>query len=112
MPMSVIATGLVDVVLAPNQMPEALLAYVRRTRRHEALPPAEEAKPLEGLAFNLCPSCAPGTNNDFRGYKKGTLQRRIERRMGLQQIDCARDVRGLPGSRIQPRSIKPLHWTS
>jgi two-component system, chemotaxis family, CheB/CheR fusion protein len=89
MPMSVIATGLVDVVLAPNQMPEALLAYVRSTREHQALPAAEEAKPLEGLAAILSVLRAR-TKYDFRGYKKGTLQRRIERRMGLQQIDSTR----------------------
>jgi two-component system CheB/CheR fusion protein len=83
MPTSVIATGLVDAVLAADKMPEALLAYVRSTR---AAPRAADTKPLDGLPAILA-ALRARTRYDFRGYKKGTLQRRIERRMGLQQID-------------------------
>ncbi len=86
MPASVIATGLVDVVAAPEKMPEVILAYVRRAGVNE--PPAAEAetKPLEGLPAILA-VLRTRTKNDFRGYKKGTIQRRIERRMGLQQVE-------------------------
>jgi chemotaxis methyl-accepting protein methylase/signal transduction histidine kinase len=86
MPSSVIATGLVDVVLAPDKMPRALLTYVRNTRAHRRPPARAEAQALEGLPAILAVLRAR-TKYDFRGYKKGTLQRRIERRMGLQQID-------------------------
>jgi two-component system CheB/CheR fusion protein len=86
MPTSVIATGLVDVVLAPGKLPQALLAYMRSTGARQAPPVTAEAKPLEGLPAILAVLRAR-TKYDFRGYKKGTLQRRIERRMGLQQID-------------------------
>jgi two-component system CheB/CheR fusion protein len=86
MPTSVIATGLVDVVLAPDKLPQALLAYIRNTGTRHAHPAAPEAPPLEGLPAVLAVLRAR-TKYDFRGYKRGTLQRRIERRMGLQQID-------------------------
>jgi two-component system CheB/CheR fusion protein len=86
MPASVIATGLVDVVLAPDKMPEALLSYLRSARAHRGPLAAAEAKPLEGLPAILA-ALRARTKYDFRGYKKGTLQRRVERRMGLKQID-------------------------
>ena len=88
MPASVIATGLVDVVAAPEKMPEVILAYVRRAGVTEpiAAEAETEPKPLEGLPAILALLRAR-TKNDFRGYKKGTIQRRIERRMGLQQVE-------------------------
>jgi two-component system CheB/CheR fusion protein len=90
MPNSAIATGLVDFVLAPEQMPKALLEYVRHTRRNRAAPSASpEAKPLNGLLAILAVLRAR-TKYDFRGYKEGTLQRRVERRMGLHHITSVR----------------------
>jgi chemotaxis methyl-accepting protein methylase/signal transduction histidine kinase len=90
MPANVIATGLVDLVLAPDKMPRALLEYARdtRARRAPAVAASSEAKLLNGLQPILAVLRAR-TKHDFRGYKKGTLQRRIERRMALQQIPSA-----------------------
>ena len=86
MPANVIATGLVDFVLAPDKMPRALLEYAHDTRAHRApAVAAPEAKLLNGLQPILA-AMRVRTKHDFRGYKKGTLQRRIERRMALQQI--------------------------
>ena len=89
MPASVIAAGLVDFVSAPDKMPQALLDYARGTDVHRAMSPeAPEATPLNGLHSILAVLRAQ-TKHDFRGYKKGTLQRRIRRRMALQQITSA-----------------------
>ena len=86
MPANVIATGLVDFVLAPDKMPRALLEHAHDTRAHRApAVAAPEAKLLNGLQPILA-ALRVRTKHDFRGYKKGTLQRRIERRMALQQI--------------------------
>jgi two-component system, chemotaxis family, CheB/CheR fusion protein len=87
MPGSVIAAGLVDRVLAPDRMPEALLAYLQSARAHETAPRAtpDLAAP-NGLSAILA-VVRGRTKYDFRGYKKGTLQRRVARRMGLRQID-------------------------
>ncbi len=105
MPTSVIATALTDVVLAPDQMPQALLAYVRNTAAYDVALDTPEAKPLDGLPAILAVLRAR-TKYDFRGYKTGTLQRRIERRMGLLQID---DVpRYLDLLRSQPAEVDRL----
>lgn len=86
MPNSVIATGLVDIVLAPSKMPQALLKYVRSTRLHRVARPTTGETKSNGLQSILAVLRAR-TKHDFRGYKKGTLHRRIQRRMGLQQIE-------------------------
>jgi len=86
MPGSAIDTGLVDFVLPPDQMPRALLAYVRHTRVQRMAPVATtEAPPLNGLNSVLAVLRARA-KYDFRGYKQGTLQRRVERRMGRHRI--------------------------
>jgi two-component system CheB/CheR fusion protein len=82
MPVSAIATGLVDAVLPPEKMPEALLSYLRVAGE---APLAVHAKPDQGLPAVLA-VLRTRAKYDFRGYKKGTLLRCIERRMGLRQI--------------------------
>jgi chemotaxis methyl-accepting protein methylase/GAF domain-containing protein len=84
MPVSAIATGLVDYVLAPDKMPEALLTYVRSARLDRAAPVPRQKTP-DDLGRVLAVLRAR-TKFDFQGYKRGTLQRRIDRRMGLHQI--------------------------
>lgn len=86
MPSSTIATGLVDSVLAPDKMPAALLAYAANRRAHGTVPAASPAASGHGLSALLAVVRAR-TRYDFRGYKKGTLHRRVERRMGLLQMD-------------------------
>ena len=105
MPTSAIATGLVDLVLAPDKMPEVLLASMRKVPAHRPPRAAADAKPLEGLPAILAVLRAR-TKYDFRGYKKGTLQRRIERRMGLQQIDSV--TRYLDFLRSHPTEVDKL----
>jgi two-component system CheB/CheR fusion protein len=105
MPMSVIATGLVDVVLAPDKMPQALLAYVRNARAPQAPRLAAVAKPMEDLPAILGLLRAR-RRHDFSGYKTGMLQRRIEHRMGLHQIDTA--ARYLDFLRSHPAEVDRL----
>jgi two-component system CheB/CheR fusion protein len=86
MPTSAIATGLVDFVLPPDAMPEALINFIRHPYvRTTAAPASDEKKPADDLS-GLVALLRSRTKHDFRGYKKGTLLRRVERRMGLQQI--------------------------
>jgi two-component system CheB/CheR fusion protein len=88
MPRSAIATGLVDLVLPPREIASAILGYARRGPSSSASP-AELAAPdaLRGI-LNLL--LRAGT--DFRGYKQGTLLRRIKRRMGLAQAGKVRNT--------------------
>src|SRR5262249_45998108 len=105
MPRSVIEAGLADVVAPAEELPEKIFAY-RRHAPHISRPEvALEIKAQSALekVFVLLRS---QTGNDFSLYKKSTIYRRIERRMGLHQIDgIAHYVRYL---RENPKEIELL----
>ena len=87
MPRSAIATGCVDYVLPPEAMPEALMKYIRHPYIfNPAKSFVSEEKRGEALekVFMLLRS---QTGHDFSSYKLNTINRRIERRMALHQID-------------------------
>ena len=91
MPQAAIDTGLVDYVLPPGQMPAAMLEFaqypqVLATGREK--PPAEAASgDLEAILKLL----RARTDSDYRHYKRSTVVRRIQRRMGLRQIGSMSD---------------------
>ncbi len=72
MPSSAIATGLVDYVLPPAEMPSQLLAYVRGPYIQEGSPVAERLafpeEPLQKIFMLL----RAHTGNDFSSYKSST----------------------------------------
>jgi two-component system CheB/CheR fusion protein len=78
MPNSAIDTGLVDATLRIAQMPAALATFVKAN--------AETANPSPPGLNDIIEQLRKETSHDFRLYKPGTLQRRIERRMGLSNI--------------------------
>ncbi|MGC2063423.1 MAG: chemotaxis protein CheB, partial [Thermodesulfovibrionales bacterium] len=92
MPRSAVATGLVDFVLSPEQIPDALMTYLR----HPYVRGGEPANALEvevkpGGIQDILSLMMAQKGSDFRYYKKSTIMRRIERRMGLHGIaDMAR----------------------
>ncbi len=86
MPRAAIATGCTDFILPPAQIAEKLVQiarhpYVVRTAER----PVEETVD-RGLLGGILNILRMGTGSDFREYKKGTLVRRIRRRMVLQKI--------------------------
>jgi two-component system CheB/CheR fusion protein len=86
MPRSAIAAGVVDVVAPVADLPGKILSYVRHAPlrgRSEPLLPDGERSALEKIAILL----RARTGHDFSLYKKSTVLRRIERRMGIHQID-------------------------
>ena len=87
MPRSAIATGLMDHVLRPTEMPAQLMAYLGclsgRGRRPSVPPPLLMQKDLERVVAVL----HGRTGHDFSQYKKNTIRRRVERRMTVQHID-------------------------
>jgi two-component system CheB/CheR fusion protein len=89
MPRSAIATGLVDYVLPPESMPEALVRYVRQPyivqaqEEKKAAPPSEAIEQLDDILGVL----RTHTKSDFRCYRKNMLNRRVLRRMSLCHID-------------------------
>jgi len=83
MPRSAIATGMVDFILSPEEMPARILAYVRNPVRVDHSKPALEIKVGEELSGVLA-LLRRQFGVDFTLYKPTTLARRLERRMTLQ----------------------------
>jgi two-component system CheB/CheR fusion protein len=91
MPSSAISAGLVDHVLLPQDMPAAILAFVKHG--YAAGPAA-----IEGSASAPQPDLDAVIEllrlrggRDFRAYKQSTLRRRIHRRLGLRNIAALGD---------------------
>ena len=86
MPRSAIATGMVDYVLPPAEMPAKILAYaahsIKKPVNHD-LSPAR--KPQDSL-IKIFALLRIETGHDFSHYKHSTVERRIGRRMTAHQI--------------------------
>jgi len=86
MPRSAIESGVTDVVDAPERLPAKIVAYLHHV---PILVPRSDLKfadadqsGLEKIVLLL----RTRTGHDFSFYKKTTIYRRIERRMGLHQL--------------------------
>ena len=86
MPRSAIDSGLADIVAPVDDLPERILAYLKRTPLVHTLELALEEKTQSALEKAIILLRAH-TGHDFSLYKRNTLYRRIERRMGIHQID-------------------------
>ncbi len=86
MPQNAISTGLVDFILPPEQMPKALMKYVQHARWDLVDPNALAVTKPDDLQ-SILSLLRTRTNHDFRCYKKGTLLRRIHRRISLRQAE-------------------------
>jgi len=87
MPRSAMTAGVVDVILPPDQMPESLRGYALSLTKQAALLPERDASQTLHKIFILL---RDRTGNDFSLYKANTIQRRIERRMKVHQIENPR----------------------
>ena len=86
MPRSAVDAGLADIVAPVDELPGKILAYLQLTpliARTEAALEDKTQSALEKVIVLL----RTQTGNDFSLYKRNTLYRRIERRMGIHQID-------------------------
>ena len=87
MPRSAIATGLVDYVLPPAEMPVQLMAYVAHAFGKPPLLASIPLSKAEDALKKIFIALRSHVGHDFSQYKPSTILRRIERRMGLHQID-------------------------
>ena len=95
MPRHAIASGAVDYVLAPEKIPEAVLAFARHPYlEHPSDPEALADGGPAGLG-DVLTLIRARTGQDFRQYKASTLNRRIYRRMGLARVERLEDYLGL-----------------
>jgi len=87
MPGSAIGFGLADIVARAEELPGRIIDYLQ----HMPMAPKPQAS-LENKELSALDKIAillrAQTGNDFSLYKKSTLYRRIERRMGIHQIDA------------------------
>ncbi|MBB3268371.1 two-component system CheB/CheR fusion protein [Azospirillum sp. OGB3] len=111
MPSSAIATGLADYVLPPERMAEALLRYVRQPYVRDGGGDDDDSRSeipqSDGEDFDhILELMRARSRHDYRAYKTRTLVRRIERRMGIHQIDSMRHYREFLGT--HPGEVEQL----
>lgn len=86
MPRSIIDAGLADLVAPANELPTLIITRLEQPPVESASPsiPASESPDVLDKILALVRS---RTGHDFSFYKKNTLCRRIERRMGIHKMD-------------------------
>ena len=85
MPRSAIATGLVDYQLPPSQMAAQLIAYA--THAYGKPLTAVTTPKVENALQKIFVLLRAQVGHDFSLYKPSTINRRIERRMAVHQIE-------------------------
>lgn len=91
MPRSVIATGLVDYVLPPADMPDQLIAFVARHIGPSPAQPSSDSRQAQGAMKKVLVVLRDRTHHDFSQYKQSTVTRRVERRMAVHQLKSLAD---------------------
>jgi len=86
MPANAIATGQADHVLAPADMPAALVGYLRSQGHRQAGQASRQSAIAPGVLSLILNLVKHRTGNDLSGYKTSSLNRRLERRMDLRQM--------------------------
>lgn len=92
MPRSAIQAGLADIVAPAQELPRHIMNYLNHSHHvvdsstidSEPILPLKSQNSLEQIIILL----RERTSHDFSLYKKNTIYRRIERRMGLHKIDA------------------------
>lgn len=87
MPGSAVEAGLADLVAPVEELPGKILLWLRhpplfRDTERETVPEDKSQYGMDKIVVLL----RSHTGNDFSYYKRNTLHRRVERRMGLHQI--------------------------
>lgn len=82
MPRSAIEAGLADVVAAAEELPERIITYLQHLPAPDPMQTGTDPSGLDKVLLLL----RTHTGHDFSLYKKSTLYRRIERRMGLHRL--------------------------
>ena len=88
MPRSALATGLVDFELPPAEMARQLIAYAARIFGKSLRTVTEEVPKVDSALKKIMVLLRAQTGHDFSQYKPSTINRRIERRMAVHQLDA------------------------
>jgi two-component system CheB/CheR fusion protein len=90
MPRSAMEAGLADIVAPVEELPGKILAYLQRTPLVHT-PEMALADKTQSALDKVIILLRTHTGHDFSLYKRNTFNRRIERRMGIHQIDKIAD---------------------
>ena len=97
MPRNLIDANLADYILKPSEMPEVLARYARHSYALADRSPEKVARREAQSLAEILGVLRTLTRHDFEGYRKPTVVRRVQRRMGLNQVedmgDYARTLR-------------------
>jgi two-component system CheB/CheR fusion protein len=86
MPRSVIDAGLADIVAPADELPGKIMSFLKHTPLIRDTGQAVNGR-LQGGLEKILILLRTRVGHDFSFYKSNTLYRRIERRMGIHQID-------------------------
>ena len=87
MPRSAIATGMVDFVLPPAEMPARLIAFAGRAFGNGDRVVSAMADGAADAMKKIFVLLRAQTGHDFSLYKENTISRRVERRMAVNQVE-------------------------
>jgi two-component system CheB/CheR fusion protein len=85
MPRNLINSGMADFILRPQDIPEVLIRYATHPYAKGTRASTLAQRERQSIS-DILTIMRARTNQDFGAYKKPTLVRRIQRRMGLNQI--------------------------
>ena len=95
MPNSAIRAGMADHTLAPEGMPDVLMRYLRNAYIAGPLKGETSAGAAQPLIDQVLTVLRTRTGHNFGNYRRSTLQRRIQRRLGLSNIGSLQDYLNL-----------------
>ena len=105
MPRSAIATGMVDFVLPVEDMPAKLVEYVRRSMKiRSADAEQEKASKSSDAIENIIGLIRNRLGHDFTQYKRSTINRRIEKRILVNNIDSFEELLPVSGKGSELKS--------
>jgi two-component system, chemotaxis family, CheB/CheR fusion protein len=86
MPRNAISTGLVDYVLPVGEIPAKIFSYNQQRGKIQIASAADIAVTDEQAFTEIFTQLRIRTGHDFSNYKRGTMLRRIERRIGIAEL--------------------------
>lgn len=86
MPRHLVESGYADYILPPKDMPAVLLAYAGHPYASGKERTAAQVKRDEGYFREILAILRTRTKQEFGSYKRPTLMRRVQRRMGLARM--------------------------
>ncbi len=108
MPRSAVLSGMVDSVLGTDDMPRALLRYSKMRPAGDSPSRAPADVGHSDTLTAIIELLREKTAHDFRLYKTGTLQRRVERRMLIANVETDQMEDYLKTLRSDPKELELL----